>query len=121
MIYKYDENLIPYAQRLRKEMTKEEKHLWYDFLAEYPVKFTRQKILGKYIADFYCATVSLVIEVDGVQHKMRDATEYDEERTKFLNEYGITVIRISNEAINNDFYNMCSYIDRTVKSLLDKK
>ena len=113
--------LKPSARKLRQEMTKEEKHLWYDFLAEYPVKFTRQKILGKYIADFYCAKVGLVIEIDGVQHKMRDATEYDEERTKFLNEYGITVIRISNEAINNDFYNMCSYIDRTVKSLLDKK
>ena len=101
-------------------MTKEEKHLWYDFLSAYPLKFTRQKILGKYIADFYCASAKLVVEVDGIQHKMRTAREYDEERTRFFNEYGITVIRIPNESINNDFYNMCSHIDRTVKALIEK-
>ena len=117
---KYNPNLLPFAKALRKGMTPEEKHLWYDFLSKYPVKFTRQKILVKYIADFYCARAKLLIEIDGIQHKLREATEYDEERTEFLRERGITVIRISNEAINNDFYNMCSYIDRTVKALTEK-
>lgn len=66
--YKYNKANVPIAKTLRKNMTKQEKHLWYDFLREYPIKFTRQKVLGKYIADFYCAKANLVIEIDGSQH-----------------------------------------------------
>ena len=65
---KHNKQLVPLAKQLRKEMTKEERHLWYDFLRAYPVRFSRQKVLGKYIADFYCAEAKLVIEPDGSQH-----------------------------------------------------
>ena len=65
---KHNKQLVPLAKQLRKEMTKEERHLWYDFLRSYPVRFSRQKVLGKYIADFYCAEAKLVIELDGSQH-----------------------------------------------------
>ena len=62
---KHNKSIVPFAKELRKNMTKEERHLWYDFLREYPTKITRQKVLGKYIADFYCAKANLVIELDG--------------------------------------------------------
>lgn len=62
---KKNSDLVPMARKLRREMTKEERHLWYDFLRQYPIRFYRQKVLGKYIADFYCAAAKLVIELDG--------------------------------------------------------
>ncbi len=65
---KHNKDLTPFAKELRKEMTKEEKHLWYDYLSSYPIRFYRQKVLGRYIADFYCAEAGLVIELDGSQH-----------------------------------------------------
>ena len=65
---KHNKQLVPFAKQLRKEMTKEERHLWYDFLRTYPVRFSRQKVLGKYIADFYSAEAKLVIELEGSQH-----------------------------------------------------
>ena len=65
---KHNNKIVPFAKELRKNMTKEERHLWFDFLKEYPLKFTRQKVLGKYIADFYCAKANVVIELDGSQH-----------------------------------------------------
>ena len=70
---KHNKQLVPLAKQLRKEMTKEERHLWYDFLRSYPVRFSRQKVLGKYIADFYCAEAKLVIELD-VLNTMRIET-----------------------------------------------
>ena len=99
-------------------MTKEEKHLWYDFLRTYSPRFTRQKVLGKYIADFYCAEANLVIELDGSGHYTEEGKEYDEQRTVFLEEYGINVLRIPNTEINNNFRNVCEYIDRITKGLL---
>ena len=68
MHYGRNRTLLSNARSLRKEMTKEERHLWYDFLRAYPIRFSRQKVLGKYIADFYCAAAKLVIELDGGQH-----------------------------------------------------
>ena len=65
---KHNKNIVSLARELRKNMTKEEKHLWYDFLRTYPIKFMRQKIIGRYIADFYCAKANLVIELDGSRH-----------------------------------------------------
>ena len=81
---KHNKQLIPLAKQLRKEMTKEERHLWYDFLRTYPVRFSRQKVLGKYIADFYSAEARLVIELDGSQHYENDNMEKDAERTDYL-------------------------------------
>ena len=81
---KHNKQLIPLARKLRKEMTREECHLWYDFLRRYPVRFLRQKVLGKYIADFYCAKAKLVIELDGSQHYENTNIEKDTVRTAFL-------------------------------------
>ena len=109
---KYNKSLIPNAKALRKDMTKEERHLWYDFLRMYPRKFVRQKVLGKYIADFYCASKKLVIELDGSQHFEEAGKEYDFRRTEFLGEYGLTVIRIPNSEIHKNFEGVCIYIDK---------
>ena len=69
---KHNKDIVPTAKMLRKNMTKEEKHFWYDFLRTYPVRFSRQKVLGKYIADFYCAEAKLIIELDGSGHYTRE-------------------------------------------------
>ena len=95
-------------------MTREEKHLWYDFLRIYPIRFYRQKVLGKYIVDFYCAKAKLVIELDGSGHYTEEAKKYDEERTVFLSGYGITVIRIPNAEIHKNFKGVCEYIEQTI-------
>ena len=101
-------------------MTKEERHLWYDFLRGYPVKFTRQKVLGKYIADFYCAKANVVIELDGSQHYEDDGLFNDEKRTAYLEQYGIKVIRISNLDVLKNFEGVCMYIDNAVKQSLSQ-
>ena len=118
---KYTKQLIPLAKQLRKEMTKEERHLWYDFLRSYPVRFSRQKVLGKYIADFYSAEAKLVIELDGSQHYADGNMEKDTERTAFLEGYGLTVIRIPNNEVNSNFRGVCAYIDDAVKQSLSQK
>ena len=79
---KHNKQLVPLAKHLRKEMTKEERHLWYDFLCSYPVRFSRQKVLGKYIADFYSAEAKLVIELDGSQHYEDENMDKDFRITK---------------------------------------
>ena len=65
---KHNPELTTNARALRKNMTKEEKHLWYDFLKTYPVRFLRQKVIDNYIVDFYCHSARLIIELDGSQH-----------------------------------------------------
>ena len=80
----YNKKLVPNSRTLRKNMTKEERHLWYDFLRGYPVKFTRQKVIGPYIVDFYCPKADLVIELDGSQHFTEDGLQKDAQRTVFL-------------------------------------
>ena len=102
-------------------MTKEERHLWYDFLRIHPVRFSRQKVLGKYIADFYSAEAKLVIELDGSQHYENRNVQKDTERTAFLEEYGLTVIRIPNNEINCNFRGVCAYIDAAVNQSLSQK
>lgn len=113
---KHNKAIVPFAKDLRKNMTKEEKHLWYDFLKTHPARFLRQKVLGKYIADFYCAQAKLVIELDGSQHYKEEGREYDSERTSYLEGYDIMVLRISNHDINTNFSGVCTYIDSAVKS-----
>ena len=117
---KHNKQLIPLAKQLRKEMTKEERHLWYDFLRSYPVRFSRQKVLGKYIADFYSAEAKLVIELDGSQHYEDGNIEKDAQRTAFLEAYGLTVIRIPNNKVSNNFRSVCEYIDAAVKQSLSQ-
>ena len=117
---KHNSKIVPFAKELRKNMTKEERHLWYDFLREYPVKFTRQKVLGKYIADFYCAKANLVIELDGSQHYEDVGLMNDEKRTQYLEQYGIKVIRILNLDVLKNFDGVCMYIDNEVKQSLSQ-
>ena len=115
---KYNNRLIPLAKQMRKEMTKEERRLWYDYLRGYPVRFSRQKVLGKYIADFYCAKARLVIELDGSQHFDNANIRKDDERTTFIERYGLRVIRIPNNEVSQNFSGVCEYIDLAVKQSL---
>ena len=116
---KHNKSLVPFAKNLRKNMTKEERHLWYDFLRKYPVKFTRQMVLGEYIADFYSAQAHLVIELDGSQHYEEDALFYDANRTEYLNRHGIVVLRYSNRDIHTRFKEVCDDIDYHVTARID--
>ena len=117
---KHNKQLVPLAKQLRKEMTKEERHLWYDFLRSYPVRFSRQKVLGKYIVDFYSAESRIVIELDGSQHYEKENIEKDSERTAFLEGYGLSVIRIPNNEVNSNFHGVCEYIDTRVRQSLSQ-
>ena len=115
---KYNAHLISNAKSLRKNMTKEERHLWYDFLRTYTVRFRRQAVINKYIADFYCPEAKLIIELDGSQHFEDKGIKYDEQRTAFLEQYGLTVIRIANNLINRQFKEVCEFIDNYVQKSL---
>lgn len=115
---KHNPSLVPFARELRKNMTREERHLWYDFLRTYPHRFVRQKVLGRYIADFYCAEAKLAVELDGSQHFEDENTAKDARRTAFLNEYGVEVLRIPNCDVNRNFRSVCEYIDAAVRKSL---
>ncbi|MBQ7846479.1 MAG: endonuclease domain-containing protein [Clostridia bacterium] len=117
---KYNKQLVPLAKQLRTEMTKEEKHPWYDFLRGHPARFSRQKVLGKYIADFYSAKAKLVIELDGSQHYEEENMVRDAERTAFLEAYGLKVIRIANTEVNQNFRGVCEYIDAAARQSLSQ-
>ena len=88
-------------------MTREERHLWYDFLKGLPVTFHRQKVIDQYIVDFYCASAKLVIEIDGSQHYEAEGIEFDAVRDEYLNSIGLTVKRYSNADVNQDFESVC--------------
>ena len=100
----YKRKSVEYAQTLRKNMTKEERKLWYTFLRYLPKKFVRQKPIGQYILDFYCFEAKLAIELDGSQHFEEKGERYDEIRDAFLSEQGITVVRYSNLQISREFH-----------------
>ena len=117
---KHNPKIVPTAKMLRKNMTKEERHLWYDYLRTHPVRFSRQKVLGKYIADFYSAQARLVIELDGGGHYTEEARQYDVERTAFLEAYGLTVIRIPNNEVISNFRGVCDYIDMMTEQSLSQ-
>ena len=113
--WKLNSQLTKNAKLLRKNMTKEERRLWHGFLKFYKVRFLRQKVIGNYIVDFYCAQARLVIELDGSQHYEDKAVEYDSERSEFLNSKGIEVVRIPNNQVTENFYGVCEYIDNLVR------
>ena len=104
------------SQVLRKQMTKEERHLWYDFLKTYPVQFKRQYAIGVYIVDFYCFHAKLIIELDGSQHCEPQAMEYDRIRTTHLQNDGFLVMRFSNLDVMTQFRAVCESIDTAVKT-----
>ena len=115
---KHNPELTEKAKELRKNMTKEEKHLWYDFLKSYSVRFTRQKVIDNYIADFYCHDARLVIELDGSQHYTKDGLLKDKIRTAKIEKRNLTVLRIPNGEINQNFEGVCKFIDIFVKESL---
>ena len=107
--------LTPNAQELRINMTKEERHLWYDFLKNLPVTVNRQKVIGKYIADFYIASSKIVIELDGSQHYKDENREADKERDTYMKEHGIAVLRYTNLDIHRNFDGVCKDILEAIK------
>ena len=111
----YQGKLIPRAKELRKDATKQENHLWYDFLRGYPVRFQRQKTIDGFIADFYCHVARLVVEVDGSQHYEEAGIARDKERSAILEKYGLKVIRFSNLEVDRNFQGVCTTIDLAVK------
>ena len=120
MEYKHNKELTENAKFLRNNMTKEEKHLWYDYLRKCPVRFSRQKVLGKYIADFYSAEAKIVIELDGAQHFEKENRIYDEKRTEFLEQYDLKIIRIPNGEINTNFEGICRYLNKQIEQSLSQ-
>ena len=117
---KSSEKILRNAQTLRKNMTKEERHLWYDFLKTYPVQFNRQHPIGQYIVDFYCYKAKLVVELDGSQHCEPAEIEYDLHRTEFLKQSGLFVLRISNLDVMKQFRSVCETIDLAVKDRMER-
>ena len=109
------------SQNLRRNMTRQEKHLWYDFLKSYTVTFRRQKQFGQYIVDFYCASARLVVELDGSQHYEPDAERHDAERDGYLSGLGLSVLRFGNVDIDRHFDGVCATIDREVRKRIDSE
>ena len=99
----YNKTLTENAKALRKNMTPEEKHLWYDFLKSLPLTVRRQHNIENYIVDFYIAEKKIVIEVDGAQHLIEENKKADEKRDADLALWGIRVLRYSNESIRKSF------------------
>ena len=114
----YNKSNIPLAKALRKNMTPWERKLWYDYLRHYPIRFQRQKSIGNYIVDFYCAKARLVIELDGGGHYETEQERKDLLRTKELEDMNLTVLRICNLDIDRNFVGVCEYIDSAVKKSL---
>ena len=113
---KLDKNnkLLDIARILRRNMTRQEKHLWYDFLRHYSIKIYKQRIIDDFIADFYCHSARLVIELDGSQHYTNRGKAHDEARTEILERYGIYVLRFSNKAVDDNFEGVCRTIDKVI-------
>ena len=118
---KHNTELTDKAKQLRKNMTDEERHLWYDFLKNYPIRFLRQKVIDNYIGDFYCHQARLVVELDGSQHYENDGLEKDRIRTEKIESRNLTVIRIPNNAVHSNFRSVCEYIDLYVQQALREK
>ena len=111
----YRESNKPLAQQLRRDMTRQEKHLWYDCLCSCPARFRRQKQFGSYIVDFYCAEHRLVVEIDGSQHYEPEEQARDAARTADLERLGLRVMRFSNHDIDAHFNSVCEAIDAIMR------
>ncbi len=114
----YNKKNITLARNLRKNATKQENHLWYDFLSNYDVHFQRQKSKDNFIADFYCHQAKLIIEIDGSQHYTKEGKKKYSFRTEILEGYDLEVIRFTNWQIDTNFSGVCKYIDAVVKASL---
>ena len=110
----YNKKNVVLARNLRKAATPQERHLWYDFLSKYKVRFQRQKPIGNYIVDFYCHAARLIVELDGSQHYESAGTIKDQIRAEQLEQRDLMVVRIPNNAVNEHFEGVCEYIDHVV-------
>lgn len=108
-------NLLTLAKNLRHNMTPQERKLWYTFLKDYPVRVYKQRIIGHYIADFYCSKAKLVIELDGSQHYDEEALEYDRKRAEYMKDEGLHTLRFTNAQVDQQFDSVCSEIDRVIR------
>ena len=111
----HNSELTKRAQTLRKNMTKEERRLWYEYLRNYPFRFRRQVAFGDYILDFYCAAARVAVELDGSGHFEPEAMEYDRKRDAFFLNNGIVVLRFSNLDVLQNLSGVCERIDLTVR------
>ena len=116
---KKDTELLNLAKNLRRNMTKQERKLWYDFLRSYPVKVYKQRIIEHFIVDFYCHSARLVIELDGSQHYMDEGQRYDEKRTEILEQNGLQVLRFSNKDVDENFEGVCLMVDKVIWERMD--
>ena len=110
----YSSQAMERAKELRHDMTRQERHLWYDFLRQYRPKFYRQRPIGPYIADFACPSAGLIVELDGGQHYEEEQRSYDEQRTKYLFSQGYRVLRFINSDVDHRFETVCAFVDRAV-------
>jgi len=113
----YNAALTKRARDLRKNATKQENRQWYEYLRDFRPRFTRQRIVGSYILDFYCGSVKLAVELDGSQHYESESMEYDKTRTRFLESLGIQVIRFANTDVDKNFEGVCIAIENQVNAL----
>ena len=120
MNHQNNARLTANAQNLRSSMTKEERHLWYDFLKLLPVTFNRQKVIRNYIVDFYCASAKLIIELDGSQHYEESGRQKDTDRDHNLQKLGYTVLRYSNLDVNQNFRGVCEDILSHISTSSDR-
>ena len=114
----YQGKIIPRAKELRKIATKQEQHLWFGFLRNYPIRF--QKTIDYFIADFYCHAARLVVELDGSQHYDEQGLIYDKERAAILEQYGVKVLRFSNLEVERNFQGVCTAIDLAIKERIEQ-
>ena len=117
----YNSALLQRARELRTNATKQENRLWYEFLRVFRPRFTRQRIVGSYILDFYCGKARLAVELDGSQHFEPSAMKYDSVRTEFLNSFGIQVMRFANTDINRSFEGVCDAIAKRVTACIGEQ
>lgn len=110
----YDKKLKSRADELRKNMTQQEWNLWYFYLRNHRLKWYRQRIIDRFIVDFYCHAAKLVIEIDGKQHYTEQGIAYDVERTQVLQEYGLKVLRYTNQQLEDNFQEVCWDIERNL-------
>ena len=119
MPLEYNFSLTPAAKNLRRAMTPQERKLWYVFLSKQSLHFRRQKVIGNFIADFYCYQANLVLEIDGKQHYDEQGLAHDKERDLHFAALGLTVLRITNQDIDYDFANVCRKIADLLETCSD--
>jgi len=115
----YNPKLVERAKTLRKNMTKAEQKLWYEFLRTFRCRFHRQRPIDNFIVDFYCPSIGLVVELDGGQHYTKEGMAKDRERTVILKGHGVTVLRFANDEVLKDFDRVCMAIEERARAVLD--